>query len=153
MSPDARYRLNGPTVACQVIEGEAIIIHFEKGTYYSSDAVGALIIQLIQDQIPVEEIIRRIEARSTGDQEAIRSSVSGFVEELRQEDLISPVDPAPAVTSAPYDVARRGEEPFVAPLLKRFDDLQDILVLDPIHDGDQPAWPVADGAGGDRSLD
>ena len=48
MSPTQRFRLNTPAVASRVIDGEAILIHFETGCYYSTDALGAKLLTLLE---------------------------------------------------------------------------------------------------------
>jgi hypothetical protein len=67
----------------------------------------------------------------------VAGAVRAFVAELSREGLIVPVE-LPAQGSLPGTPEVR----FEAPRLQKFDDLQDILLLDPIHDGEHPAWPV-----------
>ena len=43
---------------------------------------------------------------------------------------------------APADVPRSALE-FAPPRLEKYSDLEDLLVLDPIHDVDEAGWPIA----------
>jgi hypothetical protein len=40
-------------------------------------------------------------------------------------------------------------EPFAAPALNTFSDMQELLLLDPIHEVDEAGWPVARQTTGD----
>jgi hypothetical protein len=40
-------------------------------------------------------------------------------------------------------VDRTGEVPFEPPILERFDDMQELLLLDPVHEvSDEEGWPA-----------
>lgn len=132
-----RYRINAPTVASKVIEGEAVLIHFTSGNYYSTDQTGAAIVDRL-DGRTVAEVAEALSQMYEGDADAIAEAVSGFVDRLGTEGLVveteaEPAGPLPEATPA---------GPFVAPDLQRYADLQDLLVLDPIHDTDEAGWPL-----------
>lgn len=142
--PDARYRINTPTVASKVIGGEAVLIHFTSGHYYSTDQTGAAIVERL-DGRTVAEVAGAIGTAYTGDGEAIAEAVAAFVRRLEAEGLV--VETADTA-AAPLPAVEVGGA-FVAPELHKYADLQDLLVLDPIHDTDEAGWPVtpADGNG------
>ena len=48
-----------------------------------------------------------------------------------------------AKTSTPDGPSDGLRAPFVAPELKRYADMQDLLLLDPVHDVDEKGWPNA----------
>lgn len=133
---DARYRINTPTVASKIIGGEAVLIHFTSGHYYSADQTGAAIVDLL-DGRTVGEVTEAVQQAYTGDGDDIAEAVAAFVDRLEAEGLVVKAegDPAPRP-----EVEAAG--PFVAPELHRYADLQDLLVLDPIHDTDDAGWPV-----------
>lgn len=138
-------RINTPLVAFQEIEGEAILINFDSGCYYSANATGAFLLDRLQRGATPEQLGRELAARwALADAEA-RESVERFLGQAREEGLVvsldasaEPPSEAPAVRpGASGDPGR-----FVAPLLEKFEDLQDLLMLDPIHDVDQAGWPM-----------
>lgn len=130
------YRVNTPTVASKIIDGEAVLIHFTSGHYYSTDQTGAAIVELL-DGRSVAEVAGAIRAAYTG--EGLDQAVAAFVDQLVAEGLVVETD-APSASPMP-DLGTQGA--FVAPELHRYADLQDLLVLDPIHDTDATGWPVA----------
>jgi hypothetical protein len=56
---------------------------------------------------------------------------------------------APPGPAAPDDPAPAERATFIAPVLAVYTDMQDLLLLDPIHDVDEIGWPTRrDGAAG-----
>jgi hypothetical protein len=47
-----RYRVNTPQVSSETIDGEAIIIDFISGAYFSTDKLGAIIWENIKSGFP-----------------------------------------------------------------------------------------------------
>ncbi|GAB5536342.1 MAG: hypothetical protein Rubg2KO_25910 [Rubricoccaceae bacterium] len=135
------YRVNAPAVASKIIDGEAVLIHFTSGHYYSTDQAGAATVELL-DGRTVSNVAEAISSAYAGDAEAIAQDISAFVDQLVAEGLVV-VAEAPSASPMP-DLGTPG--PFVTPTLNRYADLQDLLVLDPIHDTDEAGWPVAQDA-------
>lgn len=136
---DARllYKINEPGVVAQVVEGEALLIAFETGKYYSSADAGGLIIEAIQQGASLTRIVAAF-SRAGSSAEAIQSGVVAFVEQLVTEQLIVPSQAQPTSDWAPASMLT-----FRTPVLHTYTDLEDLLVLDPIHDVDAAGWPVA----------
>ncbi len=136
--------MNQPTVIHQTIEGETVIIHLERGLYYSLDEGGAEIWQALAAGHSPDEVSHRVAARFPAERAEVEAAISALVEHLRTEDLIVPAgddaanghvaDPGP-----PLDAGVGGT--FQKPRVERFDDLQDLLLLDPIHAVDETGWP------------
>ncbi|PZW36953.1 hypothetical protein C8P66_1515 [Humitalea rosea] len=77
-------------------------------------------------------------ATAFGGDPGILASIGGLLGQLRAEALLTPAAspaPAPAAGVAPWA--------FVTPLLERFDDLQGLLLVDPIHEVSEAGWPLA----------
>ncbi len=69
---------------------------------------------------------------------AVSDDILRFVDQLIQEGLITPVQQAtlPLPTDEPV-----GD--YVTPAFEIFSDMQEILLLDPVHDVDASGWPLA----------
>jgi len=133
-----RFQINTPFVASQVIDGEVILINFDSGAYYSACRSGARVLALIEAGQSVEQIVEWL-ARSHGAaRETVEREIGEFIAELEGEALIVAAE---NVAGAELPPTATATTPFEAPRLEKFDDLKDILLLDPIHDGGQPAWP------------
>jgi coenzyme PQQ synthesis protein D (PqqD) len=140
-----RFRVNQPTVIHQTIEGETVIIHLERGLYYSLDETGAEVWQALASGRTSAEVSEALADRYPAERDDVRSAVASLVDRLRTEELIVAAAPDDAAPPAPVDGddhdGRRADGPFRPPRLERFDDLQDLLLLDPIHAVDESGWP------------
>jgi hypothetical protein len=54
--------------------------------------------------------------------------------------LLTPVDREPVPVESARAMKAAGE--YRSPAIERFDDLEELLVLDPIHEVDEAGWPV-----------
>ena len=148
MNDQQTYRLNAPAVAYQHVEDEAILIQFDSGCYYSTDKLGAEILSLLQESVRTSTIVQILADRHSTDVQMVYAVVGPFIEHLRSEDLVVALPTAagaglserPSIVPAAAAPERLPIEP---PVLHKYTDLQDLLLLDPIHDTDQAGWPVA----------
>lgn len=146
MSLPAYLRVNHPHIIHEIIEGEAILVNLETGSYYSADRVGAVIWDGIENGMPVAQIVDAITHAYGGDEGDKQAGVGAFLEQLQKERLVLPVENAePASPIAPLALPSN-TPPFVAPELLKYTEMEDLLLLDPIHDVDDAGWPhrVAD---------
>jgi hypothetical protein len=142
-----RYQVNHPQVINEMIDGEAIMINLVSGSYYSLDSLGGEVWELLEKSQPVDEIVGQLSLRYDASDEVIRSAVENLLEQLSREQLIVP-DESPAVASSLPSGSRPPQRlPFRAPRLEKFTDMQDLILLDPVHEVDSRGWPhVAGGA-------
>ena len=145
----SRFRVNAPNVTHETIDGEAVIINLDSGVYYSLDGVGANIWNLLDAGRPVEGIEEWLAAAYEEDEpDGIPTAVDELVTELSAEHLIVPMSEEHQAVGAdvepgpPNDDGKRAA--FVKPLLQRYSDMQELLLLDPIHEVDETGWPNLD---------
>lgn len=130
----------GPSVVHEMIEGEVVIVNLDKGLYFSTDGVGACIWAMIVAGCTTDEILSwATGAFEAG--EAVTVDVAEFLDDLTENDLVRVVadtpdggefDPPP--TPAAYD----------KPTLHVYADMEELLLLDPIHDvSAEVGWPHA----------
>jgi hypothetical protein len=136
------HQINGPNVVAQVIDGEALLIDFESGTYYSARGSGGAILDGIRRGVSDQRILARL-SESGAEPAAIAQDLASFLELLCASQLIVPQD-----VDSKFERSEENWEPlalgdYAAPVLEKFTDLQDLLLLDPIHDVDAAGWPVA----------
>ena len=146
ISQPTAFRINTPRVVHETIDGETIIVDFDSGAYFSTDGAGAVIWEQVAANSPVNDIVHLLTQRYAGDRGVIENGVQRFLAELQRESLIVPLEETPAsshqLAPAPADI-NAGERPaFQEPSLHKFTDMQDLLLLDPIHDVDEGGWPI-----------
>jgi Coenzyme PQQ synthesis protein D (PqqD) len=126
----------------ETIEGEVILIALDTGTYYSLRETGAEVWEGIQQGAAQDEIVEALSRSYDGSSEELRSAVGELLEQLKDEGLVEEAESGPA---APIDLGevRDGRRPFRAPVLEKHTDMQDLILLDPVHEVDARGWPHA----------
>lgn len=122
-------------------DGEAAIIDLRSGTYFSLNASAALLWPCLVAGTTMEGLIEFALASSVeGEAAIVAESVRTFVGGLKQQGLIDASDTHDGRSTPPAEPSG-DPRPFEAPTFERFDDLQDLLLLDPIHDVTDAGWP------------
>lgn len=136
-------------VAHETLDGEVVILDQAAGTYYSLAGSGPEVWALLEHGGDVDAIAAALAARFTAGEADIAAEVKGLVARLEAETLLERVDltglakPAGTAGIAGIATGAPGTQAaaWVTPTFERFDDLQSLLVLDPIHDVDERGWP------------
>jgi hypothetical protein len=146
MNRQTHYAVNQPRVIHETIDGEAIIMDLNQGFYFSLEGLGAEIWNLLVEGTAVDRVVGVISQRYAGDDETIRTGVQELITSLEAASLIVPADAPPSPTepepTATGDSAEKSL--FVAPKLNTYSDMKNLLLLDPIHDAADGAWPNRD---------
>jgi hypothetical protein len=139
-----QYRVNAPQVIAETVGGETIIVNLATGHYFNLQGTAVEVWESIERVEPVSSMVQGLAARYDAADGEIEAAVTGLIRDLEQADLIAgaelngqPADPLPA----PEPSAER--KPFVAPTLAAYTDMQDIILLDPVHEVDATGWPHA----------
>ncbi len=141
------FRINSPQVAYETIDGEVVIANLDKGYYYSLLKTGAAVWSGIERQLDRHSIIQEMTAAYEGSTAEIAAAVDEFLENLELEGIIvagASLDSSKTTSNAPPMVETSNKSPFEKPILEKFTDMEDLLLLDPIHEVDLEAgWPNA----------
>lgn len=120
------------------MDGEAIIINLEKGNYYSMNEAGSMVWERIAAKYPVSAIIKFLSERYESEPGKIEKSVTGLLEMLKSDGLINEtLHPA----NPPEDATSPEKKPFLEPKIEKYEDMQEMLLADPVHDVDEMGWP------------
>jgi hypothetical protein len=141
-------RVNAPQVIFEAIDGEVIIIDLGTGTYFAAKGAAAEVWGLLVSApvVSVEGLVDVLAPVYGVPRAEVEAGVSEFVEELLGEGLVVAVEGGVgAVVSGPV---AGGAGPFV-PRLEKYTDMQDLVLIDPVHQVDAAGWPPAapEGAG------
>jgi Coenzyme PQQ synthesis protein D (PqqD) len=143
MGAHVLFGINRPQVICQTIEGEVVVINLKSGTYYSLTGAAAAIWDALEHGAAASQITNTLAAHFTDCDAGLESVVTGFLNELRGESLIVPAENAGPVANGTLQGVPVKREKFVRPAMKKFTDMQELLLLDPIHEVDATGWPLA----------
>jgi Coenzyme PQQ synthesis protein D (PqqD) len=136
-----RFRVNDPNVIYETIEGEVILIDLATGTYYSLRDAGAAVWQALERGADEGEIGAELERRYEGSPEEMREAVRRLLAELEREGLIRARDGEAEPAGGPAPVDGGARVPFRAPALEKHTDMQDLILLDPVHEVGAQGWP------------
>jgi len=141
----SRFRVNTPGVVAEAIEQpagaehEAIMVNLESGTYYSLRGDGALLWQAVADGMTVGAIVDRVAAATGVERGEAETGVRSFCDVLVLEGLVVADDSEGGATET-VDFSNCGPD-VLEPRLERHVDMQDLILLDPVHEVDDRGWP------------
>jgi hypothetical protein len=147
---DVRFKVNSPPVIHQTLDGEVIVVNLDTGTYYSFDGVAAEIWAAAERGLTVDEVVSEAAERQGASSTTAAPAVTRFLAELASEELIVGVNGSAPFTAAEKEISS-SHPAFPEPRLNKYTDMQELLLLDPIHDVDERGWPNAAAAGQDTT--
>ena len=136
------YQINGDQIAHEVIEGEAILINFTTGSYFSLEGSGGRVWEgLAAGPASASTLANSLAAGFRGRACGAARQSGPIPRRAPQEGLVAATDRVaqPLAPRALGDSPR----PFEAPILRKYTDLEALLLLDPIHDALPSGWPNA----------
>jgi hypothetical protein len=136
-----RYFKLKPSVVHEKFGDETVIVSLDSGSYYSAQGTGGVIWNLVSEGSSERNIVRHIRAEFNGDSDEISRATANFLDQLIEESLVSPeyVDDGDG-SSLAHSVGKP-DQVFVTPLLQKYTDMEEMLMLDPIHEVDEQGWP------------
>lgn len=124
-------------MTAEIIDGEVMVVDFHEGHYYNllgSSALAWALIAAGYDAASISAVLEERYGRSD-----LLEGVEGFVARLEAENLIRP---SSAMHTGDVDLAAFSNA-FTGLSVEKFSDMQELLLLDPIHDVDASGWPRA----------
>lgn len=136
--------INTRKILFEEFESETVLVNTDSGFYYSLSSTGTHVLRLLHEGWPpdmVPEKLIGIDALSS-----IRAEIKAFIGRLVEEEIIieRKVDEwePPAATAG--EVVLPVADKYEPPVLERFDDVRELLLIDPVHQVDQQyGWPKA----------
>jgi coenzyme PQQ synthesis protein D (PqqD) len=139
-----RFQIKSPQVIHETIDGEVVIVNLESGTYYSLTGSGERIWAAIARGESVNDILTGLRAGDEGIGHHLEATASSFLEELEQEGLITRAhdDARESPRAGASTPAVSAGAAFEAPVLQKFQDLKELILLDPVHEiQEDVGWP------------
>lgn len=117
------------------LDGETVLIDSTRGHLFLFTGIASHIWQAYTEGTTTEALVAAVVGRYG---ESAMTPTRAFIESLEHAEMI--VDVRPEVT----DDASPGDWPavFTPPAMERYEDIADIIAMDPIHEVDQAqGWP------------
>jgi hypothetical protein len=118
---------------------EVVAIDLERGTYYSLKGAAAEVWRSLAAARPAHEGLRDLAAAYVLDAAAL-TRLAAFLADCEAEGLLAANGDVGAAVLA-FSPGAEGPAELPELTLDKFTDIQDILLLDPIHDVDESGWP------------
>ena len=140
------FKVNAGPIVFENYESESLAINLDTGTYYSLAGPASVLWTMLSRGRSSAGITEYFAAAHDGDRELIAASVRRFLERLEAEQLIVEDPGASAGADAGAPASPPAERtPFEDFEMRVYTDMQDLLLLDPIHDTDEAGWPSVRG--------
>jgi Coenzyme PQQ synthesis protein D (PqqD) len=139
MGKDQAFCVASRNVHSQKFDDEVIIIDTKSGLYFSLRGCAVDIWSEIEAGATHAAIAATLTARYDGNPDAISAALEKCLADLLQDGLIR--ETASAAQIGTHVASPASKRPFVAPLVERFTDMQNLLLLDPIHEVTEEGWP------------
>lgn len=138
------YQVNNDHVAYEFIENEVVIIHLDNGNYFNLEGVGADIWNGIVANMSKRDIVSFLINSYEGEEQLITESVNNIINQLESEELIISSDEIEKINHVTREYNETNQKSiFTLPVLQKYEDMQDLLLLDPLHDVNETiGWPM-----------
>jgi hypothetical protein len=131
------YIINTARAISETIDSETIIINLDTGNYYSMNESATLMWQQLSTAQTVDSLVSYYLGMFDASKDMVQIAIKETIDSLVQEQLI--IETTDMVT-APQSTTT-SKKVFVAPKIEKYDDMQEMLLADPIHDVDESGWP------------
>jgi hypothetical protein len=136
------FRINSPPVVAETLDGEATIVDLDSGTYYALNESGTFVWDELSRGTDRDSIPGTLADRYGLTPDEAGEAVDGLVAELLERKLISPLTDGTAPSTNGAATGANGNIPsYSPPKLSAYTDMQELLLLDPVHEVDDAGWP------------
>jgi hypothetical protein len=136
------YIVDERRIAHQTVDGEVIAIDFVNGAYFSMRATAGEIWQMLAANVALDAVIARYQENSPSPENTLAAEIQAFVSELLANNLLQLAE-APGTERSVQSAIVVQRKPYTKPQLEKFEDMADLIMLDPVHDVSDAGWPHA----------
>ena len=139
------YKLNDEKMFADITDGIAIIINSETGIYYGMNGFATNVYENIVSGASVEAVLEALKALD-GAPMILEENFKMFIDAMIEKEILIPAEGGNLAVSINADLAK--EDEFIL-TLKEYDDAQELLLADPIHEvKEETGWtPEKDSIG------
>ena len=131
------YGIDYDLVSIERLDGETIVIDFQNGIYFNVKESASDILFLISKKADRHSWNKILS--STFNHLVSEEEINGFIQVLLENGIVYEIENYETEeVDLPNDYVRVS---WTKPTLFRFDDMQELLMIDPIHDASVDGWP------------
>jgi hypothetical protein len=128
-----------PWVTHERLDDEVIAINLETGGYFVLEGAAADCWSVLVDGASPDDVLRRLLGRYEVTEERARADSTSVLAELQDAGMLVVEEGE----TGSVETVPGAKVPYAEPSVQKYDDLEDLLLLDPIHEVDDAGWPVA----------
>jgi hypothetical protein len=140
MTNTMRYSINHSKIVFEKFEDEVVLINLDNGNYFSIREVAGIVWGLIDKGFNSVEAAKFLSELFGASELELEDDIQLFIEQLLSEELISTSNSQVHTVFEASSVRISGKE-YTKPKLEVYSDMQDLILLDPIHEVDETGWP------------
>ena len=134
------YRIRAPQVVHETVDGEVVAVDFDTGSYYSLRGAAEVVWGAVTEPASLSQVIAVVARRFHADD--LAGDTGAFLDQLVAEGLLERREgPHANGSSAEVPDTAHPTEPLGALGFEKFTDMEDIILLDPVHDVSSEGWP------------
>jgi len=135
-----QFSIRNQQVINETLDNETIIINLETGVYYSLNPMGTLIWKAINAKLSFGLICNQLKGKYPEAVE-IEGIVEKYITFLELEQLVKKIDFC-ETNLQEFEVILQSElSSYVPPAIEKYEDMQEMLLADPIHEVEEDGWP------------
>jgi len=139
----AHYRMALSNMAWESFGGESILIDFVSGSYFSLSQTASEVVNLAAAGHEAGAIAAQVAGRYAVPVESVRSDVLAVLARAVEEGVLAVSDARASIDAVELAPPVGG---YAQPTLEKYEDMQEMLLLDPVHGLDEDGWPRAEAA-------
>ncbi len=132
------YEINTQDAISETLDGETIVINLKSGNYYSLNETGTLVWTYIVEKYSTESMAATLASHYGADTSTVEKAIADFIETLQKDSLIQETT---QTNNSPIPSPTTEKKLFVAPKIEKYEDMQEMIMADPVHDVDEMGWP------------
>jgi Coenzyme PQQ synthesis protein D (PqqD) len=131
------WQENSEHVVSDLIEGEMMLLNLKFGHYYALEGCAVGLWPALKQGTTTEQLLEALVSRFPDlPVQALAGDLQDWMAKLQEEELIVEADGVPG-RNPEFDME------YQPPGLDKYTDLEDLFLLDPIHDADpERGWPA-----------
>lgn len=131
-----KYKVSS-SISSERLNGEIIIISFDSGDYFSCFGTASDILTLINQGANIDQIFETLSIYFK--ETSVEDQVLSFIKSCLNEKIIVESDAKSGTDfNLPNDYDR---SKWNEPILEKFSEYNDLLLIDPVHDSSLEGWP------------
>ncbi|MEN0001552.1 MAG: PqqD family protein [Pseudomonadota bacterium] len=135
-----RYIVDHINISSEDFDGETVCVNFATGTYFGLNLTAGAILDFFSAPHTKDEALQFITAQFGVDKAHTQDDIDSFIDSLIKEKLLLTADDDAIAETKPADIP--DDAKYEPPRFEIYTDLQELIMLDPVHDTDpEHGWP------------